>query len=278
SAMKFIYFFVLSVILLSSCADEEIVMEKTDLASISDVTDEAWESLAKKKIYFGHQSVGENIIDGVLDVMKSNQAISLNFKEDIDKTSQSSPMFLHSSIGKNGDPIGKILDFKNKINNGLGDSVDIAFAKLCFWDIHGDTDVEKIFDTYKSTVTDLKSVYPETHFMHLTVPLMSHSDGIIDRLKRLIKEDNDDLANIKRNELNQLLVSEYKGKEPLFDIAKFESTYRDGKRSFFMKDGNKYYYLPDVYTNDGGHLNKIGRKHVAEQMLIILSVIATSKD
>ena len=103
--MKFIYFFVLSVMFLSSCADEEIVMEKTDLSSISDVTDEAWESLAKKKIYFGHQSVGENIIDGVLDVMKSNQAISLNFKEDIDKTSLSSPMFLHSSIGKNGDPI-----------------------------------------------------------------------------------------------------------------------------------------------------------------------------
>ena len=86
------------------------------------------------------------------------------------------------------------------------------------------------------------------------------------------------MANIKRNELNQLIVSEYKGKEPLFDIAKFESTYQDGTRSFFMKDGNKYYYLPDVYTNDGGHLNKIGRKHVAEQMLIILSVIAISKD
>ena len=83
--MKFIYFLILSVMFLSSCADEEIVMEKTDLASISDVTDKAWESLAKKRIYFGHQSVGENVIDGVLDVMKSHQAISLNFKEANDK-------------------------------------------------------------------------------------------------------------------------------------------------------------------------------------------------
>ena len=92
----------------------------------------------------------------------------------------------------------------------------------------------------------------------------------------MIKPDNDDLDNIKRNELNRLIVQEYGGKEPLFDIALIESTLPDGRRTIFSADGKDYYYLSDEYTNDGGHLNEQAQKYVAEQLLITMSRLENS--
>lgn len=264
----------LLLLLFVGCSSEEGMVEKFSVPTYSDVTSEDWKKLSDKKIYFGHQSVGENIIDGIHDVMKNNKEIQLSIKESKSSSELDKVNILHSSIGKNGDPVGKIVDFKKQIDNGIGEKVDIAFVKLCFWDIQKNTDVNKIFSEYKLTIADLRESYPDTHFMHMTVPLMSHSDSLINRLKRIIREDNGDLANIKRNELNDLILNEYKDKEPVFDIAKFESTQPDGSRVYFIKDGKKYYYLPDLYTEDGGHLNMQGRRFIAEQMLIKLADIA----
>jgi len=68
-----------------------------------------------------------------------------------------------------------------------------------------------------------------------------------------------------------MLRKEYEGKEPLFDIAKFESTLPDGSRTSFSENGKIYYCLASNYTTDGGHLNDLGKKVVAEQLLLFLS-------
>jgi lysophospholipase L1-like esterase len=78
-------------------------------------------------------------------------------------------------------------------------------------------------------------------------------------------------GNIKRNQFNTMLKAEYEGKEPIFDLAGIESTYPDGKNETFEKDGRTYYALAPLYTNDGGHLNKTGRKVVAEKLLYFLA-------
>ena len=49
--------------------------------TIKDVPASIWEKLSQKKIYFGHQSVGFNIMDGVQDLMKEHPAIKLNIVE-----------------------------------------------------------------------------------------------------------------------------------------------------------------------------------------------------
>ena len=67
------------------------------------------------------------------------------------------------------------------------------------------------------------------------------------------------------------MLKEYKEKEPIFDIATIESTYTDGTRSNFVKNGKIYYIMVPEYTYDHGHLNKVGRKRVAEQLLIFLA-------
>jgi lysophospholipase L1-like esterase len=67
-----------------------------------------------------------------------------------------------------------------------------------------------------------------------------------------------------------LLRKNYEGKEPVFDLARIESTRPDGTRETFTQDGKTYYALVPAYTKDGGHLNKLGRKKVAEQLLLLL--------
>jgi hypothetical protein len=79
--------------------------------------------------------------------------------------------------------------------------------------------------------------------------------------------------NIMREVYNQMIRKEYSGKEPVFDLALFESISLDGTRITYELKGKKYFTLVSYYTDDGGHLNKAGKKHIAEQFLIFLSAI-----
>jgi len=79
--------------------------------------------------------------------------------------------------------------------------------------------------------------------------------------------------NIKRNEFNDLIRQEYGDSRRLFDIARAESTYLDGNRETFEKDGERYEALVPIFTNDGGHLNEMGRKVVAAHMLRVIADI-----
>ena len=122
-------------------------------------------------------------------------------------------------------------------------------------------------------MADLKVRYPHTTFIHFTVPLVASPVGLKTTLKRLINYPVKwtDPGNIKRNEYNKLILQEYSAKQPVFDLAGIESTYPDGSRCYFKNGGEKFFTLVSAYTNDGAHLNPMGRKHVAQQLLIFLS-------
>ena len=57
-------------IFIFSCFGGNMPQEKVSLPSIKDVPAEKWQELSQKKIYFGHQSLGNNIITGIQDLMK----------------------------------------------------------------------------------------------------------------------------------------------------------------------------------------------------------------
>ena len=77
--------------------------------------------------------------------------------------------------------------------------------------------------------------------------------------------------NISRNQFNEMLRKEYEGKEPFFDLANIESTFPHGKRASFAKNGSIYYSMVPEYTDDGGHLNKVGRRRITGQLLVFLA-------
>lgn len=256
----------------------EIDENKIILSKIEDIPRNCWARLNRLKIFFGHQSVGYNIIDGMKDVLKDYNCIDLNLVETFDPEQFGQPIFAHTQVGRNTDPLSKIRNFEEIMDSGIGDVIDIAFFKFCYIDIFGDTDHVEISDHYVATMDRLKNRYPRTIFLHFTVPIRSLPKSAVGGLKQSIKSlvgkpgVLDD--NIMRERYNKLLTDEYGKTEPLFDLALVESIDPSGLRCHTNKGTQKVYVMASEFTDDGGHLNIVGRRKVAEQLLITLVEVA----
>ncbi len=75
----------------------------------------------------------------------------------------------------------------------------------------------------------------------------------------------------------ELLRARYLGTEPVFDIARFEAISPEGMMAYRKVGSEKVYLMDARYSNDGGHLNELGRRVVAEQLLITLAEAANDR-
>jgi len=250
------------------------------MGPLDQISQQQWDKLSQKKIFFGHQSVGNNIIDGINKIELKKPYIHLNIVRTKNKSDFNKPVFAHFAIGKNDYPLTKIKDFIQIMDNVLGNKVDICFMKFCFVDITSATDIENVFEKYQKNIRNLKAHFPKMIVVHFTVPLLKKEKvGVVLKTKNffrgLIGKKKDSFFssshNVVRNEYNRLLVNHYDGKEPIFDLARLESTDPSGQRETFSSDGKDYCALVPAYTEDGGHLNEQGRKYIAEQLLIFLA-------
>ena len=249
-------------------------MEKVGIleSGIDNVSLQKWNMLGDKYIYFGHQSVGWNIIEGIIEINKRYPDVKLKIVE-INRNEHlpDVPSFVHAYIGRNTDPLLKIKEFSRFIEKENG-NIGIAFFKLCYIDFDDGTDIRDIFNNYKITMNRLKSQYPNITFIHFTVPLTTSKPNMKSWIKKLMgRRDIPSIQNVKRNLYNDMLRNEYSGKEPFFDLADIESIREDGSRSSFEENGKTYYTLADAYTEDGGHLNNIGKHLVAGKLLVYLA-------
>lgn len=240
------------------------VLDISDIKVSSDIVN----AVAEKNIYFGHQSVGFNMLDGIKDILSNRQDSRLKIIKSKNESVFQGSVFAHYPIGENSDPESKIDDFKKTMSK-IGSKVDIAFFKFCFLDINKTTDVDKVFETYKHTMTELKKEFPRVKFIHVTVPLTVTKFSLRNTINKIIgRKDN----NVIRGQYNKKLIVEYAGKEPIFDLAAIESTYSDGSRSEFTENSKLYYSLAPEYAADNGHLNELGRKLAASELLKLLSI------
>jgi hypothetical protein len=232
-------------------------------------------ALSRQRIYFAHQSVGLDIIHGTESILQATPETRLAIVETRNPIDITGAVLAHTRIGKNYDPLSKIADFVATLNSGVGECVDIAFMKLCYVDITYDTDIEPILDAYRSAMERLKGNFPQTAFLHVTVPLNSQRANIRVKLRHLFgKTSPIFLANQRRNRFNELLIKEYSGIDPIFDLATIESTQPSGRRETSTIQGQTIYSLYPGYTHDGGHLNQHGRQIVADRLLGTLARIA----
>lgn len=234
---------------------------------------EAILKVAQKKVFFGHQSVGQNIIDGIGDLSEKASVQGLNLVESNDASRFDHPVFAHVRIGENRHPSLKLADFEKRIDAGIGRKADIAMLKFCYVDINARTEVEKLFADYVQTMTRLGQKYPNLVLVHVTVPLKTVERGLKSRIKQWaglgLPEEYAD--NADRNRFNELMRRRYQGKEPLFDLALLEATAPDGTAETFTLRGKSYQALFPGYASDGGHLDSAGRRRVARELLLILS-------
>lgn len=246
-----------------------------NFVELDKVPQETLEKLSGKKIFFGHKSVGNNIIDGINIVLSEFDRLSIKVIETDDISSYSTGVFAHSKLGENSFPKTKFDSFFNVLQNESNKDLDIAFVKLCFVDIKQDTDINELFEYYKKTIFEIKSKFPNIKIVHCTVPLNALRLTWKTKIKDLLGKDNiwEYDSFINRQIYNEMIVEEYSGTDPIFDIARIESTYPDGRTSSFTRKGKVYYTLIPDYTSDGGHLNDYGKKIVAEKLLLFLTDI-----
>lgn len=236
-----------------------------DVTTASSITVEELEEVSQSRVFFGHRSVGTNILDGVRAVYAAHGVAVPPIEEGIAEAVGDGGFIDHAHIGQNGNPMLKIQDFDRRMRSGIGQRVDVAMMKLCYIDVSSATDVGALFAEYARITGDLQREFADVAFVHATVPLTTGS-GLLSKLKGQLTGRPSQGHNAARERLNAMLRDEYAG-DGLFDLAAAESTAPDGTRAGRDFRGQHCDQLYDGYAADEGHLNGKGARVVATAWL-----------
>jgi lysophospholipase L1-like esterase len=234
-----------------------------------------WARLTDARVYFGHQSVGGNIIEGLRDLGAVHAERPLRIVRSRDRSSSPSAL-VEFPIGENGQPESKMKDFAAALEQIDDTAQAVAVFKYCYLDITPETNVELLFASHRKAVQEMRARYPNLTFVHVTAPLTRLESGPRFLAKRLLGKPTTRDANAKRNRFNAMLREQYAG-EPLFDLATVESTRPNGSRSFFQNGADAVYSLAPELTDDGGHLNATGRRAAAEEFAAVIGRVAAAR-
>jgi hypothetical protein len=251
-----------TMLILPGCNQSE--REETSMVTTTQISMPEWQTLEKKRVVFGHQSVGRNILSGI-ERLAARDGVNLDIHEQ--RTAPAAQGISHFPIGNNGDPLSKIEDFAAAIDAGAAQSADMAMMKLCYVDFNGATDARQLANKYIASLESLAQRHPETSFVAVTAPLMAVQTGPKAWAKRLIgKQPNGFVDNLRRAEFNTQLRERYASTGRLFDLARAEAE-STGQHCRTKVNGQTVEALCPELTNDGGHLNERGQELVAAAFL-----------
>lgn len=199
---------------------------------------------ARRVVLFGHQSVGQNILDAVREIAPAVPVTSL---------ADGDPAPLAAGItafpvGENGDARGKIDDFRGRLER-LPGRIDVAMMKLCYVDTPPEGEVEAVLRRHAGAMEALARKHPETRLVWWTQPLEREGNHVRQALNARIR------AWCREHGAT------------LFDIADIESHHASGEACV---EGGAPALCPE-YTEDGGHLNGQGATRVARALLALLA-------
>jgi hypothetical protein len=262
-----------AVLLLAGCQQESFERDefyKTTGSGTEDVGGFI-SQVADQKVYFGHQSVGNNILDG-LQQWEDETGIDLSKEFSRDFASMPDNSFVHFKVGANRDPHGKIDDFVALVDQIPEEENAIAFFKFCYADFHEGTDVDDLFAYYSEKMLYLKDKHPNINFLVPTVPAMAVQKGWRAAAKKVLgRAPYGYLQNIRLFEFNEKVLSEFDGVLPVFDLGGIEVTRPDGTMETYRHKGSDYPCMPDYYASDYGHLNDFGARTVSYNLLAFLA-------
>ncbi len=224
------------------------IIDHNSVDTVAEFPQATMETIGSQKWYFTHASVGANILDGL---------VGLSVAE------PSRYLLLVTEIGDydpypGGDVVGVVYDnhrgnptwqekislFEDAVRNmdWREPNVNVVMNKFCYIDWMAEP------QAYLTSMAALEDEFPNTHFVYLTMPLMSYAS---------------DLA-VKRSDFNQV-VRQYcvANDRNLLDIADIEAHDPLGNPVSDVFEGTTVPLLYGGYTTDGGHLNDLGAERVA---------------
>jgi hypothetical protein len=159
--------------------------------------------LATKRIYFAHQSVGANILQGVAELARGAD-VPLRIVQAPRAAALPPASFGHFLVPENGAPLEKLANFKAAL--GAGSAIDIALIKFCYVDIDAGTDAAALFARYQATIAELRAENPHTLFVHVTLPLTTVQAGPRALAKRLLgRAPYGAVENVRREQYNTMV-------------------------------------------------------------------------
>ena len=234
-------------------------------------TAEDLETVAGQRVFFGHKSVGYNILEALPGVFEERGVVPPTVVES--REAPTGPAIVHTAIAENGRPLEKIAEFDRVMRGGMADAVDVAALKLCYVDLRvGEADVDEVFTAYRDTLAALSRDFPDTAFVAVTVPLTAER-GPLGKVRAALGR-GDSLGpehNVLRQRFNTLVRAEYTEPGTLFDLAAVQSTDDDGDRVAFERGGELYYAMSEEYASDPGHLNPRGGAVAASAFVAVLA-------
>ncbi|MFH0756048.1 MAG: hypothetical protein V2B15_02030 [Bacteroidota bacterium] len=239
----------------------------SDSAVLSQMMDE----ISAQMVIFGHQSVGKNILAGVAR-WEEEEDVTLNRVTTREMNGYTDSVFIDFQVGTNLEPRTKIDDFVSVVEGIPDETVCFAFFKFCYVDVDENTDVDALFEYYRERMGYLRELKPNVNIILFTTPLKTVEGGLKATAKKALSRLPGGFPdNITRNAFNDRIINEMSGDFPVFDLAGIESTLTNGKACTFSSGGGEYRCLAEVYSTDGGHLNELGSRIAAYNLIAFLA-------
>ena len=229
-----------------------------------------WGAVASRTIYFGHQSVGRDLIAGI-DRLNNDRAIGLSLIQTDDPNSLAGPAFVHFLAGSNRDYASKNAALLRLLKTRKRADGAIVLLKYCYVDIRDDLNPDVIFASYCEMTETIQSEYLDVTVVHATMPLTTVESVFRARTRQIMGRPTLRKASIARHRYNELLRGEFAGNDPIFDLARVEATRPDGTLSTFVSHGSPIETLTPENTYDGGHLTPQCQLAAAGALLNVLA-------
>jgi hypothetical protein len=217
---------------------------------------ETFAGVAKQKIFFAHASVGANILHGLVDLRQADAVKYplIPVKAESDPPEATSQGTIYECARGNPSWTEKISGFKASIESGWQAArVDVVMNKLCYIDQAAE------WKAYCESIGALEVEFPGTKFVYWTMPITTSNNSN----EVLRSRYNQNLRAWIADQTNKIL----------FDIADIESWSPAGRRQTFTSKNVSHDKLFSGYSQDGGHLNAVGRVRAAIAIYSLLGKI-----
>lgn len=233
-----------------------------------------WRTVAERRVYFGHQSVGNDILGG-LGELSRRHALGIRLVESSDASKVAGPGMVHFAAGYNQDPLSKndamlrMLASRQQMDGAL------VLLKYCYVDMAPQADIWRLFAAYRRFAARVARDHPDVTLVHVTMPLTANLESLSGRLRSFLDRSPDRDVAVARHHYNTLMREAFAGRAPLFDLALLEATRDDGSRAGFLRHGEWIDVMAPEHSSDGGHLSPRGARKVAAGLLDVLAGVAT---
>jgi hypothetical protein len=229
-----------------------------------------WSAVAGRTVYFAHRSVGAGVVTGVAELTDA-YSLPLRLVQTREPASETGPAFVHFIVGTSGDYASKNAAVLRLLESHTRALNPVLVLKYCYGDIRRPGDQGTMFGAYCETVETIQSEHPDVTVIHTTLPLAATTRYSNWGASQLLGRQTLHGVAVARHRYNELLRAEFGGGDPVFDIARVESTKSDGTVCGFSAGGRVIETLATENTYDGVHLNPRGERVVAETLLDVLA-------